>query len=162
MNMKWLKLKWHHFVIVAAVLCSGIARQPASAELHWQNQKKEHLRIRLVALAIAYPRSGYFSSQEVFVAEQEIEKNETRLVKLVYNFLPYQPRLSEYAMEYTTAHEIRATRDPDCDERLNEMGAQGTSKFKYSEDAPTLDLSHQRFRLRCYETTAEDYDAPLH
>jgi hypothetical protein len=143
------------------VLCCGIARERATAELHWQNQKKEHLRVRLVALAIAYPRSGYFSSQEVFIAEQEIEKNETRLVKLVYNFLPYQPRLSEYGLEYTTAHEIRATRDPDCDERLNEMGPQGTHKFKYSADAPALNLS-QRMPLRCYQTSADDYDAPLH
>src|SRR6266700_4102115 len=109
--MKRFKFKWHYFVIVAAILCSDVGRQRASAELHWQNQKKEHLRIRLVALAIAYPRSGYFPSQEVFVAEQQIEKDETRLVKLVYNFLPYQPRLSEYGMEYTTAHEIRATRE---------------------------------------------------
>jgi hypothetical protein len=144
-----------------AVICCGVVREHASAELHWQNQKKEHLRIRLVALAISYPRSGYFSSQEVFVAEQEIEKDETRYVKLIYNFLPYQPRLSEYAMEYTSAHEVRATRDPGCDEMLNEMGPQGTHKFKYSADAPKLDLSQQRMRLRCYQTSAEDYDAPL-
>ena len=159
--MKQFKFKWRYSALIAVILCAGAAQQRANAELHWQNQKKEHLRIRLVALAIAYPRSGYFPSQEVFVAEQQIEKDETRLVKLVYNFLPYQPRLSEYGMEYTTAHEIRATRDPDCDEMLNHMGPQGTSKFKYSEDAPKLDLEHQRFRLRCYETTAEDYDAPL-
>ena len=95
------------------------------------------------------------------MAEQQIEKDETRLVKLVYNFLPYQPRLSEYGMEYTTAHDIKATRDPDCDEMLTHMGPQGTTNFKYSDDAPKLDFSHQRFRLRCYETTAEDYDAPL-
>jgi len=109
------------------VFCCGVVREQASAELHWQNQKKEYMRIRLVALAIAYPRSGYFSSQEIFVAEQQIEKDETRLVKLVYNFLPYQPRLSEYGMEYTTAHDIKATRDPDCDEMLAHMGPQGQS-----------------------------------
>jgi len=73
----------------------------------------------------------------------------------------YQPRLSEYGMEYTTAHDIKATRDPDCDEMLTHLGPQGTANFKYSEDAPKLDFTHQRFRLPCYETTAEDYDAPL-
>jgi hypothetical protein len=158
--MKQFKVRIYS-VILVAVICCGIVRECASAELHWQNQKKEHLRIRLVALAVSYPRSGYFSSQEVFVAEQEIEKDETRYVKLIYNFLPYQPRLSEYAMEYTSAHEVRATRDPGCDEMLNEMGPQGTHKFKYSADAPKLDLSQQRMRLRCYQTSAEDYDAPL-
>jgi hypothetical protein len=158
--MKGLQIKLLS-VVLLFVFCCGIVREQASAELHWQNQKKEHMRIRLVALAVAYPRSGYFSSQEVFVAEQQIEKDETRLVKLVYNFLPYQPRLSEYGMEYTTAHDIKATRDPDCDEMLIHMGPQGTVNFKYSEDAPKLDFTHQRFRLRCYETTAEDYDSPL-
>jgi hypothetical protein len=158
--MKWSWLKLFSAVILVMFCCS-LVEEHANAELHWQNQKKEHMRIRLVALAISYPRSGYFSSQEVFVAEQQIEKDETRLVKLVYNFLPYQPRLSEYGMEYTTAHDIKATRDPDCDEMLTHMGPQGTTSFKYSEDAPKLDFTHQRFRLRCYETTAEDYDAPL-
>ena len=95
--MKGFQFKLYS-VILVAIFCCGVVDNRASAELHWQNQKKEHLRIRLVALAIAYPRSGYFPSQEVFVAEQQIEKDETRLVKLVYNFLPYQPRLSEYGM----------------------------------------------------------------
>src|SRR2546423_264448 len=103
------KTRWPVLIIALTILGCVAAREHAAAELHWQGSKKEHLRIRLVALAIAYPRSGYFPSQEVFVAEQQIEKDETRLVKLVYNFLPYQPRLSEYGMEYTTAHEIRAT-----------------------------------------------------
>ena len=151
------------FVIVLLALAGCIAtREQASAELHWQNTKKESLRIHLVALAISYPRSSVFASQEVFVAEQEIEKNETRLVKLVYNFLPYQPRLSEFGLEYSTAHEVKAQRDPTCDEQLNEMGRQnGYASFKYSSDAPALDLDHRRFRLRCYQTSAEDYDKPL-
>jgi|SRR5882757_487203 len=160
--MQRSKSRQWFLVFLLAITCCIATREPAAAELHWQNSKKEHMRIRLVALAIAYPRSGYFSSQEIFVAEQEIEKNETRMVKLVYNFLPYQPRLSEYGMEYTAAHEIRATRDPGCDERMNEMGPQGTHRFKYSADAPALDLAGQRLLLRCYQTSAEDYDAPLH
>jgi hypothetical protein len=117
--------------------------------------------VHLVALAIAYPKSSFFSSQEVFVAEQELEKDETRLIKLVYNYLPYQPPLSEYGLEYSIAHEIRATRDADCDERLDEMGRRGYMGFKYSYDSPELDLGRRRSRLRCYQTSAEDYDQPL-
>jgi hypothetical protein len=160
--MRLIKIRSSFLVVLIAIACCVATREQASAELHWQDSKKEHLKIRLVALAIAYPRSSFFSSQEIFVAEQEIEKDETRLVKLVYNFLPYQPRLSEYGLEYSTAHEIKATRDPSCDERLNEMGRQGSATFKYSADSPVLDLDHRRFRLRCYQTTAEDYDKPLH
>ena len=78
--MKELRFKFL-FMVLLIVFCCSVVREQASAELHWQNQRKEHMRIRLVALAIAYPRSGYFSSQEVFVAEQQIEKDETRLVK---------------------------------------------------------------------------------
>jgi len=151
------------YILLLVLACCIAAREQASAELHWQNTKKELLRVHLVALAVAYPRSSVFASQEVFVAEQEIEKNETRLVKLVYNFLPYQPRLSEFGLEYSTAHDIKAQRDPSCDEQLNQMGRQnGYTSFKYSSNAPALDLDHRRFRLRCYQTTAEDYDKPLH
>ena len=32
----------------------------------------------------------------MFIAEDEFEKNETRLVKIVYDFLPYQPPLSDW------------------------------------------------------------------
>jgi len=144
------------------VAVSGIvAHESAAAELHWQSSKKEHLKVRLVALAIAYPRSSYFSSQEVFVAEQEIAKDETRLVKLVYNFLPYQPRLSGYALDYSVEHDILAARDPSCDETLGQVGLQGQPMFKYAIDSPALDLKARR-SLRCYQTSAEDYNKPLH
>ena len=161
--MQLVRFRSSLFIVVLALGGCIATREQASAELHWQNTKKESLRIHLVALAVSYPRSSVFSSQEVFVAEQEIEKNETRLVKLVYNFLPYQPRLSEFGLEYTTAHEVKAQRDPSCDEQLNEMGRNNSyTSFKYSLDAPALDLDHRRFRLRCYQTSAEDYDKPLH
>jgi hypothetical protein len=160
--MKLSHLKSSFMVAAFAITCCLATREQASAELHWQNGKKEHFQVRLVALAIAYPRSSFFSSQEVFVAEQQINKDESRLVKLVYNFLPYQPRLSDYGLDYSTAHEVNALRDPNCDEPLSQVGAQGQSKFKYSTDAPDLDLKVRRGNLRCYQTTAEDYDRPLH
>ena len=149
------------FLFLVAIAGCVATREDAAAELHWQSAKKEHLKVRLVALAIAYPRSSYFSSQEVFVAEQELAQDETRLVKLVYNFLPYQPRLSEYALDYSVQHEVLASRDPNCDEALSQVGFQGHPDFKYSIDSPGLDLKLRR-NLRCYQTSAEDYDRPLH
>lgn len=159
--MKSFRIKSAFMAALVAVTCIA-TREQASAELHWQTGKKEHIQVRLVALAIAYPRSSYFASQEVFVAEQQINKDESRLVKLVYNFLPYQPRLSEYGLDYATAHEVTALRDPNCDEPLSQVGSQGHGTFKYSTDAPALDLNVRRGNLRCYQTTAEDYDRPLH
>ena len=54
--------------------------------LHWPDPpKKQQIRVRLIAVALAdHPRSSFFSSQEVFVAETDIgdegvEADQTRL-----------------------------------------------------------------------------------
>jgi hypothetical protein len=138
----------------------------ARGELHWQDAKKESLKVRLIALAASYPRSSVYSNQEVFVAAQEIEPGEARLVKLVYGFLPYQPRLSEIGLDYSTVHELRATRNPDCDETLAQMASLAKNHpnldWAYSTDSPELDPVKRRRPLPCYETTAEDYSKPHH
>ncbi|HZR55611.1 MAG TPA: hypothetical protein VFA74_01970 [Terriglobales bacterium] len=148
------------------VLCTFYGLQPAKAELHWQDAKKEQLRVRLIALAASYPRSSVYSNQEVFVAAMQIEPGEARLMKLVYGFLPYQPRLSEYGLDYSTVHELRAMRNPDCDETLAQMASSDKNRPKfnwaYSTDSPELDPNRRRRPLPCYETTAEDYTKPVH
>jgi hypothetical protein len=138
----------------------------ARGELHWQDAKKEALKVRLIALAASYPRSSVYSNQEVFIAAQEIEPGEARLVKLVYGFLPYQPRLSEIGLDYSTVHELRASRNPDCDETLSQMASFAKNRpnldWEYSTDSPELDPARRRRPLPCYETTAEDYTKPHH
>jgi hypothetical protein len=138
----------------------------ATGELHWQETKKEQLRVRLIALAASYPRSSVYSNQEVFVAAQEVEPGEARLLKLVYDFLPYQPRLSESGLDYSTVHQLRATRNPDCDETLAQMASPNKNRpklgWEYSTDSPGLDPARRRRPLPCYETTAQDYSKPLH
>jgi hypothetical protein len=159
----------------------------AGAELHWQSTRKEHLRVRLIALASHYPRSSFFPNEEVFVAEKELEEGESRLVKLIYGYLPYQPRLSEQGMDYSLVHEVRALRDHNCDETLSEItkkeGAENWVQTKrpksanhsaanhvqeytpqekdpildYSEDSPSLSLNRRRAPLPCYVTNADDY-----
>ncbi len=140
-----------------------------NGELQWQEQKKEPIRLRLVALAWNHARSSYFSSEEVFIAEKELDRNETRLVKLVYEFLPYQPRLSEFGMDYSTLHELRAVRDATCDETLAQIIASQTgdwrqqeSHLQYSTDAPALNLARHKSHLPCYVTNAEDYSHSVH
>jgi hypothetical protein len=144
--------------------------QPAHAELHWQTPHKEQMRIRLIALATNYPRSSYFPNREVFVAAKQLGKEESRLIKLVYGYLPYQPPLSESGMDYALVHEIRAQRDPSCDETLAQMNypqyvpdwPHPDQSWKYSTDSPVLDLQRRRATLPCYDTTAEDYGKSLH
>ena len=124
--------------------------------------------MRIVALAWSHPRSSFFENEEVFIAEKELTKDETRLVKLVYGFLPYQPRLSDYGLEYDTMHELRAARDADCDETLGQMTVgqigdwrQPRSELRYSKDAPRLNLERHKSVLPCYLTNADDYARSL-
>jgi hypothetical protein len=178
-------------VAAFAVLFLLYAHNFAVAELHWQATKKEHIRVRLVALASHYPRSSFFSSEEVFVAEKELVEGESRLVKLVYGFLPYQPRLSDQGMEYATVHDLRALRDHNCDEALSQMTktektdnwvqtkrptenhspenhvllyspVEKDKSFSYSDDSPVVNLDRRRASLPCYVTNAEDYSKGTH
>ena len=158
------------FLVVVWTICG---RGSAEGELHWQSPKKEQMRVRLIALAAAYPRSSFFANQEVFVAEKQLGEGEWRLVKLVYGYLPYQPPLSEYGLDYSTVHELSAIRDPSCDEMLSQMTSpdkvgkwprndQTQSNLKYSTDSPLLNLERRRTALPCYETTAEDFSKSVH
>jgi hypothetical protein len=156
-------------MVLLAVVCLMVGAESAHGNLPWPATKKESIRLRLVALAWNHSRSSFFASEEIFVAEKELTKDETRLVKLVYEFLPYQPRLSEQGLSYSTLHELRAVRDPQCDETLTQItvGQQGDwrqaqSQLKYSTDAPTLNFSRHKAPLPCYVTNAEDYTKPIH
>lgn len=153
------------FLAATSVICGP---EVAHGQLRWQWPKKESIRLRLVALTWNHPRSSFFASEEIFVAERQLTKDESRLVKLVFGFLPYQPRLSDYGMDYSVTHEVRAARDPQCDETLAQMMAgqvgdwrQKESYLKYSTDAPVLNLARHRNPLPCYVTDADDYTKPI-
>jgi hypothetical protein len=166
-----MKAQGHQLFRVAAVMVllgfSAIfAPRPAHGSLHWKEPRKQQIRVRLVALAWSHPRSSFFASEEVFVAEKELTPGELRLVKLVYGFLPYQPRLSESGFDYSTVHEIRATRDPSCDETLRQMTSDDQDgkeyPLHYSEDSPKVDLERRRMPLPCYLTSADDYTKSIY
>jgi hypothetical protein len=151
-----------------AVIALLGAPTTARGELQWQIPRMEPVRLRLVALAWNHVPSTFFASEEIFIAEIEIAKDESRLVKLVYTYLPYQPRLSEYGFNYSTVHELRAARDPQCDATLSEITTgqvgdwrQERSQLKYSTDAPALNLARHKSRLPCYVTSAADYTRPV-
>jgi Rap1a immunity proteins len=130
--------------------------------LHWPDPpKKARIRVRLVAVAVDLPRSSFFSNLEVLVAEKEIGVEEFSLIKLVFNYLPYQPRLSESGFDYSVVHEVSAWRNPDCDETVADLTTRSLpdrhEPMIYSRNVPRADLDLRHIPLPCYETKADDY-----
>jgi Rap1a immunity proteins len=145
----------------AAEPCIGSSDKQAEG-LHWPDlPKKAHMRVRLVAVALALPRSSFFSNLEVLVAEKEIGVEEFSLIKLVFTYLPYQPPLSEAGFDYSVVHEVSAWRNPDCDETVAQLTTRSMpdrhEPMIYSRNAPRQDLDLRHIPLPCYETRADDY-----
>ena len=154
--------------LLAFILLNG--RQAADGETRW-TPRKETIEVRLIALAMAYPRSSFFANDEVFIAEQELAKDESRFIKLVYDFLPYQSPLSVSGLNYSLVHKVSAVRDTACDENLYEMRmwlkrqqspTETRSNWKYALECPISDLDRRQARLRCYRTTSDDYAKAQH
>ena len=162
-----VKMKnWTKVLLILVATCIGGPRRQAEGQLRWQYPpKKAPIRVRLVAVAYAdHPRSSFFSSQEVFVAETEISHEEWSLIKLVFTFLPYQPRLSESGFDYSVVHEVSVWRHPDCDQTVDQLTARNLpdrhEPLVYSRNVPKedqKDLDRARLPLPCYETNADDY-----
>jgi len=154
---------WTRVALFLAAACISGSGRHAEGQLRWSYPpKKAPIRVRLVAVALAdHPRSSYFSSREVFVAEREISHEEWGFIKLVFTFLPYQPRLSESGFDYSVVHEVSAWRHPDCDQTVDELTARSMpdrhEPLIYSANVPRKDLDRKHIPLRCYETNADDY-----
>jgi hypothetical protein len=154
---------------IVSLAVTGLLCAPTRGELQWPTTKMQPVRLRLVALAWNHPPTSFFASEEIFIAEMQMTRDESRLVKLVYNFLPYQPRLSDNGLDYGIVHELLAARDPECDQTVGEMTTgrrgdwrQDRSQLKYSADAPAVNLDRHKKRLPCYVTSAADYTKPVH
>jgi len=120
----------------------------------------EELSVRLIGPALSLPSSSYFANYEVFIAERRLKKDQLQFIKLVYESLPYQRRLSEYALNSTKVFKLRAKRDQSCDESLLQMTwPEGDPHpgSQYSADSPGLSASDRNNMLPCYRTTADDY-----
>jgi hypothetical protein len=121
----------------------------------------QEVQLRVIGLAWAPPRSTYFSNFEVFFAEKWLNKEEWQSIKLVYVFLPYQQRLSEYGFDELKVRKLRVTRDPTCDESLMQMawseGENGPAGPHHSSVALASTSTDRNELLPCYRTTADDY-----
>lgn len=122
----------------------------------------EELALRLVGLVLALPKSSYFSNYEVFIAERRGAKGQSEFIKLVYEFLPYQRALSQYAQNNTKVFKLRVTRDATCDETLMQMTwPEADPHPQNSADSPGLSANDRNGMLPCYRTTADDYRKAL-
>jgi len=125
----------------------------------------QDVQLRVISLTWAPSRSSYFSSFEVFIAEKWLNNNESEFIKLVYEFLPYQQRLSEYGSYALKIHRLRVTRDSTCDESLMQMawpeGENGPPASHHSGDALASTATDRNNALPCYRTTADDYRRAL-
>jgi hypothetical protein len=121
----------------------------------------QDVQLRVISLTWAPSRSSYFSSFEVFIAEKWLNNKESELIKLVYEFLPYQQRLSEYGSYDLKVHRLRVKRDSTCDESLMQMawpeGENGPPGSHHSGDALESTATDRNNALPCYRTTADDY-----
>jgi hypothetical protein len=139
------------------------APQPPPTVEKPPDRPPEDLPLRLISMALALPGQSYFSNYEVYLAERRLRKGEFQLIKLVYEFLPYQKRLSEYIEKSKgRVYKLRVTRDESCDESLLQMtwpdqnpGGQPAA----TSPAPTG--SDRKALLPCYRTTADDYRRAL-
>ena len=125
---------------------------------HGLSNVVEELPMRIVGLAFALRSTSFSSSYEVFIAEKDL-KGHKELIKLVYWFLPYQTRLSEYHPDASRMYKLRVTRDRVCDESLEHMTVSSTGQAyagsRLSSDA--LSTADPNMMLPCYRTTADDY-----
>ena len=106
--------------------------------------------MRVIQLALALPMTSYFSNYEAFLAERSVNRKTTQLIKLVYTFLPYQRRLTEFGLNTSKTFNLRVTRDPSCDESLINMTWPDDSGHPPAEES-------DKDKLPCYRTTADDY-----
>jgi len=127
----------------------------------------EELPLGLLGLVFAAPGTSFFSNFEVFVAKRRVGKDQLQLIKLVYEFLPYQRRLSEYDLNNLPPRviKLRVTPDPNCDESLGQIIQPHTdptpSATEYPKLPAALRSSDLNAVLPCYRTTADDFQKAM-
>jgi hypothetical protein len=135
------------------------------------NATVEELPLGLLGVVFAAPGSSFFSNFEVFVAKRRVGKDKNndqlQLIKLVYEFLPYQRRLSEYDLNNVRPRviKLRVTPDPSCDEALGSILQPSTDPTTSATEYPKLPAALRSADpsavLPCYRTTAGDFQKAM-
>lgn len=127
----------------------------------------EELPLGFLGVVFAAPGTSYFSNFEVFVARRRVGKEQLQLIKLVYEFLPYQRRLSEYDLNSLPPRviKLRVTPDPSCDESLGQVIQAHTDPTGPATERPKLPAAlrsaDMNAVLPCYRTTADDFQKAM-
>ncbi len=144
-----------------------VASSPTPTVNNENKPTVEELPLGLIGVVFTLPGTSFFSNFEVFVAKRRVGKDQMRLIKLVYEFLPYQRRLSEYDLDNLPPRviKLRVTPDPSCDESLWQMiqsDADPTrAATEYSKLPAALRSSDLTAVLPCYRTTAGDFQTAM-
>jgi hypothetical protein len=125
------------------------------------NHSVQELPVRLIGLALALPTSSYFSNYEVFIAERRLARNESQLIKLVYESRPYQRRMSEYGLDNSKIYKLRVKRDTSCDETALQVAGSHYTELQNQSSDGALRVLDKDSLLPCYRTTADDYQKAL-
>lgn len=141
----------------------------ASAEAGANESKStvDVLPLGLIGVVFAAPGTSFFSNFEVFVAKRRVANDQMQLIKLVYEFLPYQRRLSEYDLGNLPPRviKLRVKPDPTCDESLGQMIQSHTDPGTAVTEPPKLPeaLRSQNLNalLHCYRITADDFQKAM-
>jgi len=143
---------------------------PTTPSLPARNEDKatiEELPLGLLGLVFAAPGSSYFSNFEVFVAKRRMGKDKLQLIKLVYEFLPYQKRLSEYNLNNLPPRviKLRVIPDPSCNESLGQIIQPAPDPSRPVTEYPKLPVALSSADLDavlpCYRTSAGDFEKAM-
>jgi hypothetical protein len=127
----------------------------------------EELPLGFLGLVLAAPGTSYFSNFEVFVAKRRVAKGQLQLIKLVYQFLPYQKRLSEFDLNNLPPRviKLRVIPDPSCNESLGEIIQPSPDPARPVTEYPRLPAvlrsADVNQILPCYRTTADDFEKAM-
>ena len=125
----------------------------------------EDVPLRLIGVG-GLLKNSFFSNFEVFLAEtQKIGQGRTELIKLVYIFLPYQKRLSEYDWSTTKIYKLRAVRDQSCDDAHADDLAGGRRSTRPCGVGSCTTVfangSNKNTNVPCFRTTADDFQRAI-
>jgi hypothetical protein len=143
------------------------AVSPTAAGNNDNKATVEELPLGLLGLVFAAPGTSYFSNFEVFVAKRRVGKEQLQLIKLVYEFLPYQRRLSEYDLNNLPPRviKLRVIPDPSCNESLAQMMQVPSDPTGPATEYPKLPAALRSTDLNavlsCYRTTASDFQKAM-
>jgi hypothetical protein len=127
----------------------------------------EELPLGLLGVVFEAPGSSFFSNFEVFVAKRRVGKDQLQLIKLVYEFLPYQKRLSEYDLNNQRQRiiKLRVVPDPSCDETLGQVVQGHADANAPASEAPKLPAALRSYDMNallpCYRTNASDFQKAM-